>query len=385
MKVLAIAGISVRRVIRDRVSLFFIVILPIMVILIVGASVRGFSTFTVGVVQGDSGAAGRQLTAMLESTPDLTVDEFASTSSLDVAVRRSAVSTGVVLPSGMERAIRGHGQVVVGILAETANTTQQAAAIAVDAVIARYSGQVQAARFAAGQTGRRFGALMASAGHLSTSVPAVRVIYRQSGASATTLPEGYSYSAPTMLVLFVFLTALTGSEVVIRNRRLGMYDRMMAEPVHSGSVIAGDGLGFMTIALTQSLLIVTIGALLFGVSWGNPLAASVLIGLWALVGAGAGMLSGTLFSTREQAVAIGPAVGIAFAMLGGCIWPLSIVGPIMQLVGHLTPQAWAIDAWTRLLSQRGTITSIAPQLLVLAAFAVGFLSLATWRLRRHLA
>lgn len=64
---------------------------------------------------------------------------------------------------------------------------------------------------------------------------------------------------------------------------------------------------------------------MFGVSWGNPLAAAALIGMWALVGPGAGMGSGTLFRTPEQTTAIGQAMGIAFGMLGGCVWPIEIV------------------------------------------------------------
>ncbi len=141
----------------------------------------------------------------------------------------------------------------------------------------------------------------------------------------------------------------------------------------------------MTIALMQSVLIVLVGAIVFGVSWGNPLAAVVLILAWSVVGAGAGMLSGTLFRTPEQAGAIGPAAGIALGMLGGCMWPLSIVSSTMRQVGHATPQAWAVDAWTSLLARGGTLVSIAPQLAALAAFAAVFLVIATLRLRRVLA
>ena len=50
----------------------------------------------------------------------------------------------------------------------------------------------------------------------------------------------------------------------------------------------------------------------------------------------------------------------------------------------LTPQAWAVDAWTDLLSRGGTLTTILPQLAVLAAFAAGFLAIATIRMRRIL-
>ena len=50
MTAFAIAGASVRRIMRDRTALFFIVLLPVIVIVIVGASVRGFATIRVGVV-----------------------------------------------------------------------------------------------------------------------------------------------------------------------------------------------------------------------------------------------------------------------------------------------------------------------------------------------
>ncbi len=97
------------------------------------------------------------------------------------------------------------------------------------------------------------------------------------------------------------------------------------------------------------------------------------------------MLAGTLFRTPEQATATGTAVGIVFGMLGGCMWPLAILSSSFREVGHVVPQAWAVDAWTDLLSRGGTLHSIAPQLAVLAGFAVLFLTLATFRLRRVLA
>jgi ABC-2 type transport system permease protein len=120
----------------------------------------------------------------------------------------------------------------------------------------------------------------------------------------------------------------------------------------------------------------------FGVSWGDPVAATALVGAWALVGTGAGVLSGTLFRTPEQASSIGPSFGIAFGMLGGCMWPLEIVPEAMRTIGHVVPHAWAVDAWTVLLSRGGGLADIALQLLVLTGFAGVLLLLATTRLQR---
>ena len=171
---------------------------------------------------------------------------------------------------------------------------------------------------------------------------------------------------------------------MVESRRLGVYERVLAAPVRPRTIVIGEAVTAVLIALVQSALIVLVGAVAFGVSWGNPPAAFLLVLLWCIVGAGAGMVAGTLFRTPEQASAIGPVVGITFAMLGGCMWPLSIVSPTMRAIGHATPQAWAVDAWTNLLSSHGTIITIWHELAILALFALGFFTIATVRSRRLL-
>ena len=96
------------------------------------------------------------------------------------------------------------------------------------------------------------------------------------------------------------------------------------------------------------------------------------------------MLSGTVFRTAEQASAIGPAVGIALGMLGGCMWPLDIVPPGLRAVGHLTPQAWAMDGFIGLVFNGEGLADIARQIGVLALFAVALLTLGVVLLRRTL-
>jgi len=103
-----------------------------------------------------------------------------------------------------------------------------------------------------------------------------------------------------------------------------------------------------------------------------------------LVGTGAGVLAGALFRTPEQVHAIGPALGIGLGMLGGCMWPLALVPDWLRTAGHAVPHAWAVDAWTTLLSRNGDLSSILRDLVVLAAFATALLTLASLALRRRL-
>jgi ABC-2 type transport system permease protein len=385
MTVLAVAAASLRRMLRDRISMFFVVLLPVVVILIIGATVGGVTAVRLGVVAADTGPLSADLVAELRAAPSTTVHLFAGQDAARTALRRKELDAVVVVPAGTDAALRRGGAVSIPVLEAGAAADQQAVRATVAAAVARHAARVQAAGFAAEQAGGTLPDRLAGAARLQPGVPAIGVRTSTVDSASDILPAGFGYSAPTMLVLFVFVNTLAAGAAMIQTRRLGIYSRAMAAPVRARDIVLGEGLCYLSLALLQSALIVTVGAVLFGVHWGAPAAAAALIGLWALVGTGAGMLSGTVFRTPEQASGIGPAVGIAFGMLGGCMWPLAIVSPVMRTIGHLVPQAWAVDAWTRLVAQGGGIGDIAGQLGVLAAFAAALLGLASLRLRRRLA
>jgi ABC-2 type transport system permease protein len=189
------------------------------------------------------------------------------------------------------------------------------------------------------------------------------------------------YAAVGELVLFIFLMSLVGAGELVEARRLGVTRRMLASPTPVRRVIVGEGLGRVLIASLQALLIALLTATLFHVAWGDPLAVTAVIVLFALVSVGAGLLVGTMVHTAEQATSIGPVVGIALGMIGGCMWPLEIVPSGLRAVGHLTPHAWALDGLIKTMGERRHLLDIAPQLGVLAAMALVLVPLAAWRLR----
>jgi ABC-2 type transport system permease protein len=382
---LTIGAASLRRYLRDRTAMFFVVVLPVLVIVLVGATARGFNSFDVGVVVLDDGPLGEQLVDALERSPALEVHAFDDEQTAATAARRGEVSVAVVVPAGFDAALRRGDDQEVAVLGDLTDTNQQAAWSAVSSVVAEQAALVQAAHFTVERAGIAVDAALALAGDTRASTPSITVRETAVDTTAAFLPEGYSYSAPTMLVLFVFINSLAGGAAIIESRRLGMYERMSAAPVAARSIVAGETLCYLAMALLQSILIVEVGALVFGVDWGDPVAAAALVGSWALVGTGAGVLTGTLFRTAEQATAIGPPLGIAFGMLGGCMWPLEIVPSPMRTLGHVVPHGWAIDAWTVLLSRGGSALDIAGDLGVLLGFAAALLLLATTRLRRAVA
>ena len=194
----------------------------------------------------------------------------------------------------------------------------------------------------------------------------------------------YSNGASTQLLLFIFLTSLTGSARLIETRRLGVARRMLSTPTSVGTILAGQTLGRLAVALLQALIIVVGSALFFGVHWGDPPATAAVVLAFCLVGAGAGMLIGSVFSNEEQAGPVAILLGLGLAALGGSMVPLEVFPPTVRSVAHLTPHAWGNDAFSTLLKHGGGFESVLGDVGVLLAFAAVLIALGMWRLRRAL-
>ena len=382
----AIAGANLRRTFRDRTALFFIVVLPVVIIVVIGSTFGGDEdAFEVGVVDGDRGSAlSRELVARLRRSDVLDLASYRTVGGLRRAVRREELAAGLVVPPGYEAALRGGGQARLQLVADPTSDATPAVRAAVAAAVSGQGVVAAAARVAAAETGADFDQAVGTARRLEGRAGTVGVEARTIGSEVNPVKNRFAYTAPSNLVLFVFVNTVATAGALVESRRLGVSRRMLATPASSRTILAGEALGRFAVALVQALLILGVGALLFGVEWGEPGAAAALVVAFVLVSTGAGMLVGAVARTGDQAGAVGAPVGIALGMLGGCMWPLEVVGDTMRAVGHVVPHAWAMDAWQDLVFDRAGLAAVAPELGVLAAWAAALLVVAAWRLHRAL-
>ena len=104
-----------------------------------------------------------------------------------------------------------------------------------------FGARVEAAQFAT-RYGGSFVQNLSRASSLESSTPRVGLSSQVVHTSQGSLPPGYEYSAPTELVLFVFLMAIAGGATIVETRRLGMFERMSAAPVRPRTIIAGESI-----------------------------------------------------------------------------------------------------------------------------------------------
>jgi ABC-2 type transport system permease protein len=386
--VLTVGRDDLLHIARDRTALFFMVVMPVVVILIVGATVGAMpDNAPLGLVDGDGSPAAAAVRQRLADSGVVSLRIYPSAEDLRRDVRVQALTAGLVIPPGFGAALdrpAGAEPVSLTLVVDPTQQSAQALATVVRATVTREGEVAGAARFATEQVGGDPAANGASARRLAAVVPTVPVAAQLQGQPDPSAGSRYTYTTIGNLVLFVFINTLAGAGALIERRRLGVSRRMLAAPLTVRAVVAGTWLSRFAIALGQSLLIVGVGTAAFSVDWGDPAAAALLVAVWAALATSAALLVGSLARNGEQAQALAVPIAIGLAMLGGCLWPLEIVPPVLRTLGHLSPHAWVMDAWMKVAFEQATVAGTAGPLAVLLAVTAGLAATAAVALRRSL-
>lgn len=380
MKVLVIGANAVRRLLRDPSNIFFVFIFPMLLIIVLGASFGGEFEPRLGVVIEESGTATDALVADLRADTSFETTIVATRTALEGDVERGRFEAGLVVPSGYEAAI-SDGTSATLLFVGTAELASQQLRQEVDAIIA----EENIALVAQSAIGGPDAEARALVDEVRDRAGDVRVELTSTGEAVFPETLGtFDLGASQQLLLFVFLTSLTGSVALIQTRKWGVTRRMASTPTSSGEIVGGEALGRFGVAMVQGLFIMIGSLLIFGVNWGDPLGAATILVLFCAVGAGAGMLLGSVLDNDQQAGSVGIFASLGLAALGGCMMPLEFFSGPMLTVAHFTPHAWGLDGFAELVRHDGTIADILPELAMLSVFAASLLGLASWQLRRTL-
>jgi ABC-2 type transport system permease protein len=362
-RVLAIAATDLRRFLRDRGNLFFVFVLPLLLVVLIGQQFGGTARATVLVVApAGSGTTAGALADRVAAQGTIDVELVD-----DAAAARDAVATGgadaaMVLPPGVDERVAAGEPATVGFASRADGSGTALQAVAARAV-ASTSVELES----------------------PVTLPPVEVDVAvvDSGIAGEFAGLGqFDLGASSQLVLFVFVTSLAGSASLIQLRQWGVATRIRSTPTTGTQLLLGLALGRVTIALVQAAYIVVGTLVLFDVDYGDPVGVAAVVVLFCLVSAGAAMLLGAVSENDAQAGGIGVGLGLGLAALGGAMAPIEIFPPVMQRIALATPHAWALDAFATLQRRGGGLGDVLGPLGVLGLYAAGVLALATWRLHR---
>lgn len=156
-----------------------------------------------------------------------------------------------------------------------------------------------------------------------------------------------AYYAGAIAVLFLLFSCVHGAITLIDERDTGIIDRLLAGPGGTGVLVGGKFLFLTVQGFVQVGVIFVVAWRLYGVD----LPAHVLP--WAVTtlaasaaAAGLALAIVTACRTRQQAQTIANVTILILSALGGSMVPRFLMPPLLQDLGWLTPNTWALEAYT---------------------------------------
>lgn len=390
-RVWALAAKDLLQTRRDRLALLFTLVMPIAFTVVLGILVgKGERSYPLAVVNQDAqGAAARQLIAALDRSPVIEAQVVAADVA-DARVHDTKVAAALIIPAGFSEAVRSgekaHLEIVRKQGSTGAQTVIETVRTAATSLVREQRATLAAAEaFSALAHGSRPDEVAARARPIVTASlasPALTVTWVRSGSRSNLIPTGFDLTSPGMIINFILFSLTTSAVALIEERRRGTLRRLFVTRLRRSELIGGKTLGMFSLSFTQQVLLIVIGAVLFGVGYFNAPAALLLVMIALSIFVSClGLLLATLFGSEQALISAAVMISMAMTALSGGWFPLEITGHTFSAIGHTLPTAWILDAFRGISLKGWGIPDVLPAVGVALGWAAVIFALAVWHFR----
>ncbi len=379
------------------------IIMTVIIGLVSGGAFNGTSVQRLDVINLDGSPESMQfLDAVRQANPALTLCPM-DNSGADVcglgssgtllesqALDRVANSTSVALleiPSGFGADLTNQQPTAITFFSANSFGASQSVQQAVQAALSQVNGAAVASQVGLAVIDRLEGQPLAAAQAQKMTAALyqrsltlekdknVAINYALSGSAQSltmgeSLQQGLGQSVPGMGSMFVLMTIFGGMTALIVERQQWTLQRLAVMPVSRSSLLAGKILARFCLGLLQFAVVFVVGALL-GMNFGeDPLALILLVIVYTLSITALSFAIGSGLKNPAQASGLGLLLTLTLAPLGGAWWPIGITPRLMQIIGHISPVAWAMDGFTALTYNQAHLVNVLIPLAVLAGMTM---------------
>jgi ABC-2 type transport system permease protein len=388
-RVLAVARKELRQLVRDRLTMGFIVGIPSLQLLLFGYAinldVRGIPT---AVLDHSRSALSRQLVGELAATQTFRLTRAVDSVSEGIRLlERSEVGAVVIVPPDLDRRLqRGRGA-EVSILADASNPTVASAV----ALSGQGFGESLAARMQPFPTGApsvavrllpvRRPSFVAEPDLIRPESIRIEILpfYNPERRTAVFIVPGLVGVILTMTMML--MTALA----IVRERERGTFEFLIATPVRRSEVMVGKILPYLVVGHVQVALVLTLGWAIFDV----PLQGSLLdLGIGALPFLAAmlamGLVVSSLARTQFQATQMSFFFFLPSMLLSGFMFPFDAMPRPAQWIGELLPLTHFLRIVRGVLLKGAPIDALLGEVAAILAFMLAALGVAVATFRKRL-
>lgn len=364
---------------RQPITLFFMLVVPVMQTIIFGYAIdTQIEHIPLVVFDLDGRQQSRDLTAAFQNTRRFRIiEQVHDANSFDRALTSGRAKVGLRIPPYYtDRLLRGE-QVQVQVLidgsdsqvATTAQSTAQLLGLNLSIYFARTKGeslQIAPARDPAGR------------GVLPIETR-TRLLYNPD------LDSSHFFVPGLVGIILQLVTLFLTSFAIVRERELGTLEQLFVTPVGRTGLLLGKLLPYAIVGFVELMIVVTVMIYIFGVSINGsiPLLMSLSM-LFMVCSLGLGLLVSTLAKTQLEAVQFAFIIMLPSVLLSGFVFPRSEMPLPIYVITFGIPATYYIEILRGVVLRGADFLDLIPPVLGLTICGAIVLVLSVFRFQKRL-
>lgn len=395
IRIFDIARKDLAQLVRDRKTFMFSLIMPIIFTLLFGYAFGGFSGGTsdtrlpIGFLDQDSSRLSKRLRDLAAGSEVIRLENIPTreVADLEQLVAEDKLAGAIIVPNGYGRAMLAGKPARLTLIADTGTTPGMTVEAEIVSIAGRLDSAVRTATIMEQVIGVRAPFEYAFERALTAwKNPPITVTETTSivtpGERQTSRDNPLAHTSPGMMLQFSIAGLMTAAQVIVTERKSRALQRLLTTATNRLHILLGHYLAIFTLIFCQFITLVSFGALVLQVNYLSEPGAILLVAISAaLCIAALGLLIGMLAKSDEQATIFSLVPMFLLAGLGGAWVPLEVTGATFQVIGHVSPVAWAMDGFKNISIRRLGIESVLLPACALMGYAMLFFLLAAWRFR----
>ena len=340
---------------RDRRTLLILLGMPIVLVLLFGFAITNeIDNARIAILDQSKGEMSQELTQRLVASGYFLIDEnLWEVAEIEQHFREGKTKMAIVFPPELQENLRRNLPTQIQLIADATDPNTATTLINyASAIIGRY---VQ-------DQGR--GQAMPLQIHTE-----VKMLYNPR------LKSVFMFVPGVMTVILMLVSAMMTSIAITREKELGTMEVLLASPLRPAMIIIGKVIPYILLALANTVVILMLGAFVFGM----PIKGSLfLLALECLLFVITSLALGILISTRTESQQVAMLISLMMLMLptillSGFIFPIESMPLALQVISNIIPAKWFIIILKNVMLKGTGVEFIWKESLILGGMALFFI------------
>jgi ABC-2 type transport system permease protein len=194
------------------------------------------------------------------------------------------------------------------------------------------------------------------------------------------------FMVPALIgMILQLMTSMLTATAIVRERERGTIEQLIVTPLRSGELILGKMIPYVIIAFFDTLEILVVGTLWFGVPIRGSLELLLALTALFLVGSlGIGLFISTVARTQQEAMMLSWFTLLPTVFLSGFFFPLAAMPPVLRVISYVIPLRYYLIIIRSVLLKGVGAGSLVVEIVALAIFGALVMTAAALRFRKRL-